>query len=188
MSEPVTALGGATFDGLVRVTELPPMGMVTLRGDLAAAKLKKAASDLAGVGFPGPRGASAKGGRAILWMSPDEVLILLPRTEVAAGMATLSKGLKGTHHMAVDVSDARCRFRLDGRGAREVLTKLTPADVHPDAFGPGEVRRTRLGQVAAAFWMPETDAVELIAFRSVARYVFDLLVNAADPAARADLF
>ena len=188
MSEPVTALGGATFDGLVRVIELPPMGMVTRRVDLAAAKLKTAASDLAGIAFPETRGASVKEGRAILWMSPDEVLILLPRAEAAAAAASLSRGLKGTHHMAVDVSDARSLFRLDGEGAREVLAKLTPADLHPDAFGPGEVRRTRLGQVAAAFWVAEANAIELVAFRSVARYVFDLLANAADPAARVDLF
>lgn len=188
MSEPVGALGGADFAGLVRVTELPARGMISLRGDLAAAKLKKSASDLAGVGFPGPRGASAEGERAILWMSPDEVLILLPRSEAAAGAASLSKGLKGTHHMAVDVSDARSLFRLEGEAAREVLAKLTPADLHPDAFGPGEVRRTRLAQVAAAFWMTEANAIELIAFRSVARYVFDLLATAAEPAARVDHF
>lgn len=188
MSEPVAALGGATFHGLVQVAELPPRGMITLRGDLSAAKLMKAAADLAGVDFPGQRGASVAGERGILWLSPDEVMVLLPRAEAAAGVATLSKALAGTHHMAVDVSDARSLFRLSNGPVREVLAKLTPADLHPDAFGPGEVRRTRISQVAAAFWMPDAGTVELMAFRSVPTYVFDLLSNAAAADARVDLF
>lgn len=188
MSDPVSALGGARFHGLVDIAELPPRGMVTLRGDLSAAKLRKAAAALAGVDFPGPRGASVSGERGLLWLSPDEVMVLLPRDEAAAGVVTLSKALAGTHHMAADVSDARSLFRLSGGPVREVLAKLTPSDLHPDAFAPGEVRRTRLAQVAAAFWMTDADTVEVMAFRSVARYVFDLLANAADPAARVDHF
>jgi sarcosine oxidase subunit gamma len=188
MSEPATALGGAAFEGLIRVAELPPRGMITLKGDLASAKLRKTASGLAGVDFPSTRGASVKGDNGILWMAPDEILILLPRDKAAAGAMQLSADLGGSHHLAVDVSDARSLFRLEGAAAREVLAKLTPADLHPDAFGPGEVRRTRLAQVAAAFWMPDAQTVDLIAFRSVAVYVFDLLSAAADPAARVDHF
>lgn len=188
MSDPVSPLGGARFEGLVRVTELPPRGMVTLKGDLSSPKLRSATAKLAGVDFPGVRGATLAGERGLLWMAPDEVMVLLPRAEAAGGAATLSRALQATHHLAVDVSDARCLFRIEGAGAREVLSKLTPADLHPDAFGPGEVRRTRLGQVAAAFWMPGADSVEIVAFRSVARYVFDLLANAAAPEARVEYF
>jgi sarcosine oxidase subunit gamma len=188
MSDPAGALGGARFHGLVDIAELPPRGMITLRGDLSTPALGKAASDLAGVDFPGQRGASVKGERGLLWLSPDEVMVLLPRAEAAAGVATLSAALKGTHHMAVDVSDARSLFRLSNGPVREVLAKLTPADLHPESFGPGEVRRTRLAQVAAAFWMPDAGTVEVMAFRSVAVYVFDLLSNAAAADARVDLF
>ena len=186
MPDPVTALGGARFEGLVRIAEMPARGMITLKGDLSAAKLKTAAKNLAGVDFPGPRGAVVDGDRGLLWMAPDEIMVLLPRTEAAEGVAALSKALAGTHHLAADVSDARSLFRLNGAAVREVLAKLTPADLHADAFGPGELRRTRLAQVAAAFWMPDAETVDLIAFRSVAAYVFDLLSNAADPAARVD--
>ena len=186
MSDPVTALGGASFAGLVRIAEMPPRGMITLKGDLSSANLKTAATKLAGVDFPGLRGVLVDGERGLLWMAPDEVMLLLPRAEAADGVAALSKALAGTHHLAADVSDARCLFRLEGAAVREVLAKLTPADLHPDAFGPGEVRRTRLAQVAAAIWMPDAETVDLIAFRSVAAYVFDLLANATDPSGRVD--
>jgi sarcosine oxidase subunit gamma len=188
MSDPVPALGGVSFDGLVRITEVAPRGMITLKGDLGSARLVKACTDLAGVEFPGRRQARLDGAKGLLWMAPDEVLVLVPHAEVAPGLAALGAALKGEHHLAVDVSDARCLFRLEGGDAREVLAKLTPADLHPDSFGPGEVRRTRLAQVPAAFWMPDADTVDVVAFRSVARYVFDILANAAAETAHVDYF
>ena len=48
----------------------------------------------------------------------------------------------------------------NGVKSRELMAKLTPADLHPDVFGLGMFRRSRLGQVAAAFWLEnETDFV-----------------------------
>ena len=79
------------------------------------------------------------------------------------------------------MSDARAVFRLDGPGAREVLAKGAPVDLAPAAFGPGDFRRTRLGQVAAAFWMPEPEVFDLMCFRSVAGFVADWLATAARP-------
>jgi sarcosine oxidase subunit gamma len=64
-----------------------------------------------------------------------------------------------------------------------MLAKGTPVDLAPAAFGPGDFRRTRLGQVACAFWMPAPDAFGLICFRSVADHVALWLGTAADPAA-----
>ena len=71
---------------------------------------------------------------------------------------------------------------LEGEGAaiREVLAKLTPADLRPGAIGIGEVRRTRLAQVPAAFWLDGEGKATVVCFRSVAEYVFGLLRNASE--------
>lgn len=182
MSEARSALPGAAFAGLVRVEEAGLRGMVTLRADLAEAKVRKAVKATVGVDLPAIRRAVVDGDRGALWMSSDELLLLLPHGDAPAAVAALSKALEGVHHLAVEVSDARAVFRLTGEldVVREVLAKLTPADLSPGVFGEGEVRRTRLGQVAAAFWIEE-GGVTLVAFRSVSRYVFDLLSNAAAP-------
>lgn len=180
MSEARSALPGAAFEGLASIGDAGLRGMVTLRGDLGSAKLKKAVKDVAGVAVPDTRRGAFAGDRGALWMSPDELLILVPHAEADDAAAALGKALEGTHHLAVNVSDARAVFRISGEGWREVLAKLTPADLHPDAFGPGEVRRTRLAQVAAAFWISGEDSVDVVCFRSVAKYVFDLLSTAAD--------
>ncbi len=56
--------------------------------------------------------------------------------------------------------------------------KLSPTDLA--ALEPGELRRTRLAQVAAAFWAEE-GGFRLVAFRSVAAYVMGLLAHSAQP-------
>lgn len=175
---------GAVFDGAVRVAEVAPLGMVTLRGDLGSAPLARAVKAAVGVEVPGQRRMAMAGGRGALWMSPDELLLVMPHAQAGASVAALGIALAGEHHLAADVSDARAVFRLTGDLAvvREVLARLTPADLSPEAFGAGEVRRTKLGQVAAAFWIEE-GGVTVVCFRSVAAYVFDLLADAAAPGA-----
>lgn len=181
MSDPVLPLGGAHFDGLVRIEEHGPQGALLLRGDLASLSLKNAATGLSGADMPGPRGASGTGERGLLWMSPDELLLLLPRAEAAPAAADLQASLTGCHALVADVSDMRAHFLLHGAAAREVLAKLTPADLRPGAFEPGELRRTKLGQVAAGLWMREAETVQVFCFRSVAAYMFALLKTAAAP-------
>jgi sarcosine oxidase subunit gamma len=161
----------------VRVLVAGPLGMVTLRGDHAA--LAGAVSDVAGVDLPGVNRVAMAGGRGVVWMSPDEVLVVVPYGEAGAAVAALDAALTGVHHLAVDVSDARSVITLAGMGAREVLGKLSPADLSPGAFGPGQVRRTRLGQVAAAFWCEAEDRWTVVCFRSVGDYVERLLDQSA---------
>ena len=53
MSEAASALQGASYKGYVIVEEAGLRGMMTLRGDLASADLKNAATGVAGVDMPG---------------------------------------------------------------------------------------------------------------------------------------
>ena len=180
MSDAVTALGGAKSTGPVaQVSERDLQGMVTLRGDLSDKALAKAVKAATGFAMPKQRCIVHAGGKSVAWMSPDELLLLVPYAETSETVFALESALAGQHHLAVDVSDARASFYISGTGAREVLARLCPVDLSPQAFGPGEIRRTRLAQVPAAFWMDEAGSVTLICFRSVARYAFDVLAGAA---------
>ena len=84
----------------------------------------------------------------------------------------------GIHHLATDVSDARAVFQIAGPHASDVLMKLAPVDFAN--LAPGELRRTRVAQVAAAFWQ-SGDGYTLVSFRSVAGYVMGLLEHSAQP-------
>jgi len=181
MSEALSALNGAYSKGAVTVADIGPQGMITLRGDLSDAKLTAAVADVTGLELPGQRKITENGTQSVAWMSPDELLILLPYDQVGAAVQTLNTALAGTHFLAANVSDARALFRVSGKPAhvREVIAKLSPVDLSPDAFGPGDIRRTRLAQVAAAFWLNEEGEAQIVCFRSVARYAFDLLKTSA---------
>jgi sarcosine oxidase subunit gamma len=180
MSDVALALGGATFDGLVKIEELAGQGMITLRGDLADKAIVAAVKDVFGVILPGTRETAFDGNTGALWMSPDEALLLCPYEEAPKKATDLASKLADAHALVVNVSDARAVFHLKGRALREVIAKLSPVDMSPDAFQPGMVRRTRMAQVAAAFWMDDTSTARVVCFRSVAAYMFKLLSTAAD--------
>lgn len=189
MSDPVSALKNATYTvGIAEISELGPVGMITLRGDLSAKPLQKAAIAAAGVNMPEQRQCLTEGTGGMAWMSPDELLILCAYADVPAKLADLKEKLAKTHALAVNVSDARAMFEVRGPHAREVMAKLAPVDLAPAAFTPGLFRRSRIAQVPAAFWMPEEDVFRVICFRSVAQYVFDVLSVAAQPGSEVGYF
>lgn len=181
MSDAATALSGATYTGAVTIEDAGPRGMITLRADLSDPHVGAAVESATGLALPGRREIRLEGDRGLAWMSPDEVLVMVPHDASDAMIDALRAALGDVHALVANVSDARCVIRLSGAGAREVLAKGAPVDLSPDAFGPGEIRRTRLGQVAAAFWMSGPDTFELVCFRSVGGFVFEWLCTAARP-------
>ena len=188
MSDAVSALNGARFDGLVSIADLGPRGMITLRGDLSSAAVKKAVKAVTGTATPEQRKIVLAENHATAWMSPDELLLITPYGETSAAIAAAEKALAKQHSMVAEVSDARASFSISGNRSREVLAKLIPVDLSPGAFGVGEIRRTHCAQVPAAVWMTEPDSFELVCFRSVAQYVFDLLKAAAAEGSEVDAF
>ncbi|MEP4194128.1 MAG: sarcosine oxidase subunit gamma family protein [Aliishimia sp.] len=188
MSNAVSALGGAVCsDGIATITEFGPQGMITLRGDLSSGDVKEA---LTAAGFPPAeqREIAVEGDLSTCWMSPDEVLLLCAYADVSKAIETLQSNLGHTHALAVNVSDARAIFRVSGRHTRDVIAKLAPVDLGPHAFPVGSFRRTRLAQVAAAFHMRDEDTCEIICFRSVGQYMFDLLKKVSEPGSEVGYF
>lgn len=165
-------------DGFVTVRELGLQGMVTLRGDLGDAVIQGAVEAATGQDMPAQRGILGGLGSGVAWMSPDELMVFCEAEKAHALADLLGRALEGRHHLAVDVTDARAVFALEGTAVREVMSKLCPVDMAPGRFEPGEIRRTRMAQIPAAFWMPETGVIHVICFRSVAGYAHDLLLNA----------
>ncbi len=164
----------------VVVSRRADVGMVTLRGDLSSSSLRDALRDCTGCAVPDMRRiVFGDAGAASAWMSPDELLLMGPRAVATHWPARFDEGLGKAHYLAADVSDARVAFRIAGAHGRDALAKGAPVDLSAAAFGPGDFRRTRLGQVACAFWMPDPATFDLVCFRSVADFVGLWLDNAA---------
>ena len=175
---PLTASGPRA----IAIARVPDRDMIVLRADLGAAATKKAVKAAVGTAVPALRRIETAADRAAAWMSPDELLLMMPRAEVDAALAAIAKAMGAAHHLAADVSDARAVFALSQGPVRAVLSKLCPVDLAPDRLPAGEVRRTRLAQVACAFWFDAAGDATLVTFRSVAQYAQDLLTLSADPA------
>ena len=179
MSDAVSVMNGASYVGAVEVKDAGLKGMITLRGDLGSADIAKAVKSTVGLTMPAVRGMKSGSKGAVAWMSPDELMLFCDYAKADATVAKLDKALKGAHFLAVNVSDARAGFTLTGAGVREVIAKGAPADLSAQALQPGEMRRSRLGQVAVAFWLSDEDTMQLICFRSVGAFVYKWLCTAA---------
>lgn len=173
------------FEGLARIERLAPMGMVTLRGDLAASALARMIAAELGCEMPGLRRITTGAGGQVAWMSPDELLLLVEESRAPALAAKLD-GLEGGFFTAADVSGARVVFALSGAGARDVLAKACPVDFAD--FPVGSFRRTRAAQVAAAIWHEGEARFMLTCMRSVGDNMQALLHTLAHPGAAVGLY
>ena len=172
------------FSGYVAISSDISIGMLTVRGDLSSKAFKNAFE----FDLPEIRTIRNVKDMSVAWMSPDELLFLCTRNRIKALFSSLQGALKNQHSLVADVSDARCVFTLNGSKVREVIAKLAPVAVAPSQFGPGQIRRTRFGQVAAAFWMNSEEEVKIICFRSFGPYMYKQLCVSADQGSELNLW
>ena len=125
LARPILEGVSDTGAGGLKLSVQPLRGMVTLRADLSDAAVAGAVKTAVGSDMPDVRKAT----ETALWMSPDELLLLTPYGEAGVAVDKLTEALSGVHHLAVDVSDARTMFKLEGDAAREVLAKGAPVDL-----------------------------------------------------------
>ena len=162
-----------SYEGYVSLNQVTDQGMISVRASLASKKVQETLVNVAGVPMPGQMGANVSGRKGLLWMSPDEAMVLVPKDQASVVAAEIGQTLSNVHALVVDVSDARAVFELNGQGAAEVISKLAPADIV--AMAPHQLARTRLAQVPAATWKVDAGKMGVICFRSVQDYVFDIL-------------
>ena len=169
------------FQGYVTIRQKSDHSMFTLRASLASSKVKAALKSCLNIAVPQSGTYAQTGGTLLAWMSPDELLIMVPRAAGGATFAALEQALDGLHYLLADVSDARSTFTIEGGLAREVVAKLAPMDVLAAQFPVGGFARTRFAQVAGAIFVEQEDHLNLICFRSAQDYVFGILCGAAKP-------
>lgn len=161
-------------EALATVTRVSGLGMITVRADLF--RSGDAIAEAAGLSVPDQTRITTDGSRSLGWMSPDELLLVLPASQTAEALTALTQALTGEHALVADVSDARAVFDVTGRHAADVIAKLSPAGL--DDLPVDALRRSRTGQTASAFWRID-GGYRLIGFRSTADYLGLILQNAA---------
>lgn len=135
---------------------------------------KKTSAALKAASLKLPKQRRKEGGAH--WFSPDEFLLFVDDAKSAIEAIKPKLPAKSLIH---DATGARVVITLKGPHLRDVFAKGAPRDLLKVEVG--EVVRTRLGQVAVAFWLNSESEAELVCFRSVAGFVEEWLKMASRP-------
>lgn len=117
-----------------------------------------------------------------LWLGPDEWLLISKTRPGPEFASEISETLGSVHHSAKDVSDNYTSMRLSGAKARDVLSKLTPFDIHQSIFTAGQCAQTVMAKSSVILDMIEDEdghaAFEITLRRSFAAYVWERVQDA----------
>lgn len=177
---PLEGRPGAGADTAVMVGH-PHTGKINLRGDPADQAFLDAVRDAVGAAPPTDTNTVASAGQnEILWLGPDEWLVVTPEGGQGTMETALGEALAGQHVSVVDTTDARTMIRLHGAHARDVLMKGCPLDLHPRAFGPGQCGQTIIAKADVLIHQrDDAPTYDIYVPCSFARYLWDWLVDAA---------
>lgn len=169
--------GAVTGDRAVRLTELPFLAMVNLRvepGSPAAGRIERTL----GTPLPTAVGRTTQhDAHTAVWLAPDEWLVV-SQADPDALVDALRTAAATDNAQVIDVSANRTVVELDGPGAREVLEKGCPADLHPRAFADGTAITTTLARVPVLLWKVDAHRFRVLPRASLAAYVALWLLDA----------
>lgn len=159
------------------LAQAPAAARFSLRGD---GDVAQAAAGAFGAAPPPRSGAVVTaGGRAALWLGPDEWLLIAQCEEPAALGASIEAALKDMPHSLVDVSQRQIGLDLFGPLARRALSAGCPLDLRDAAFPVGTATRTMLAKAEIVLWRRAPERYHLEVWRSFAPYVAEFAAEAA---------
>ncbi|MYX35729.1 MULTISPECIES: sarcosine oxidase subunit gamma family protein [unclassified Streptomyces] len=167
--------------GALRLAELPFLAQIDLRLDPGGPAAEAAGLAL-GAPLPlEPCTSVRTGDLAVLWLGPDQWLVVGPPGAQGDLEARLRKAAGEAHVSVTDVSAQRTILLVSGPRARDLLAHGCSLDLHPEVFGPGACARTALAraqvvlvarqETRAGFWV--------LVHSSFAGYLADWLLDAA---------
>jgi sarcosine oxidase subunit gamma len=117
--------------------------------------------------------------RELLWLGPDEWLLVAPPGEQALLAEALRGALAGGLGTVVDVSAHRTTLDVSGPLARDLLAKGCSLDLHASVLTPGHCAQTLVAR-APVVLLPLADGTgfRLLVRSSFAGYLADWLLDA----------
>lgn len=163
------------------IVEHPHWGKINLRGNADDQAFMDAVAEAVGAAPPVKANTVTQAGKnAILWLGPDEWLVVTPAGKQSAVESALREAMAGQHVSIVDGSDARTTIRLHGIDARNVLMKGCPLDLHPRVFGPGQCAQSILAKADVLIHqVDDAPTYDIYVLCSFSRYLWDWLADAA---------
>lgn len=189
---PAAPLGEAFESGSVQgVVELREVSFLTMVG-LRVDRNSDAGQRIAGVtgGLPAAcGGVSGTGDTSVLWLGPEEFLVVAP-TEAHESLGgdliqALREALADGAGQVVDLSANRTTFELTGPRARAVMEKGCSLDLHPRVLSAGTALSTEIGNIPVVLWKTGEESFRIFPRASFAdflgRWLLDAMREYASP-------
>jgi heterotetrameric sarcosine oxidase gamma subunit len=156
-THPLSAMAASSHDcAAVQLAALPPATRLILRSAVTGMALPETCRALVGDDW------------ALLWLGPEEFLLLASRhiepLPNAAGV--------------VDVSHRDTALSVSGSRAAWLINAFCALDLHPSAFPIGMCMRTVFGKAEIVLWRTATETFRIEVARSFAPYVWACLEEA----------
>jgi sarcosine oxidase subunit gamma len=170
----------ASTPGVIVFREIPFATQLTLRLSQAASAGDQIAEVLGG-GLPqAPNTACHFDNRDVIWMGPDEWLVVAPSAQGGLFEPAIRTAFGGAHASVVDVSAQRTIIEVSGSSARDVLAKGCAIDLHPAAFGEGRCAQTLIARAHVLLLARAgTDSIWVFVRASFAEYMAEWLLDAS---------
>ncbi|MER5394279.1 sarcosine oxidase subunit gamma family protein [Saccharopolyspora sp. NPDC002686] len=165
---------------VARIAEVPFRAQVGLRVDPKSSAAERIATAI-GAMLPGdPGGVVVTRDLVVLWLGPDEWLIIGPVGAQDRIERTLNSALGGGFGAVVDVSAHRTIIEVSGERARDLLNSGCALDLHPRAFPAGRCASMLLAraQVVLVCCDAREPRYWVLVRASFARYLADWLADA----------
>ncbi|MEX0983799.1 MAG: sarcosine oxidase subunit gamma family protein [Actinomycetota bacterium] len=144
---------------------------------LAQIGVRCAAPDATRVGLPAePNSVAGGADRGVLWMGPDEWLVVGLPGSAPAIVGEFEAALAGTRHAVVDVSANRAVIELRGTSRHAMLASGCGLDLEPaGGWAPGRCAQTLFARAQVLLQEMES-ATRVFVRPSFANYVADRLL------------
>ena len=163
-------LDGIDLPGGLR--EVPFLAQVDLRLDATDLAARTAVESVIGP-LPMPNAVHGGPDAAVLWLGPDEWLVVGPDGAATRLEMQLREALASAPDAPVaivDVSANRTTIELARPDAANILASGCSIDLHPRSFGPGRCAQTLVARAGVILW--QTAAVPVPVFRLLVRPSF----------------
>jgi sarcosine oxidase, subunit gamma len=163
----------------VWANEIPHLGYISLRGQTADQTFMAAAGRALGVPLPAaPCTFVENGTLTIVWLSPDEWMIVCARADKLNLLGELEGALDTAHCQVADNSGGFTHIALQGRHAADVLSHTSVYDIA--SLAAGRAVGTTFGK-SSVYIYRQGGGFRLILRRSFADYIWRYLERAASP-------
>ena len=122
---------------------------------------------------------AATSSRYAVWLSPDEILLLVEAGSEAALAKQITDEAGRAHSAVNDITDALTSLHLTGPAVRDVLAKGCGLDLHKDHFVKGDCAQTNFAHAAVTILALGDEEMIMLCRTSFTDYTLAYLCDAA---------